>query len=196
MRIQIFPPLAFLAIVVMLFAALKPGLERAQAWRAVVHAVPETGLVVEGERLKAIVVSERASIQLAGPVETPYAVIGSTGSVTDADINGVHYFVPPDVVRLLRGQEIDIKFEVRAAPGGGSDEWMARAAIAGAMDSGWTRLTAAEEWTEGTLRVSVPPGNRYEPMVVMIWSDAKGDGRSLELRKIRVIPVGPSAGTA
>lgn len=190
MRIQIFPPIAFLIVVAMLFAALKPGLERAQAWRAVLKQVPEAGLIVDGGQLDALVVADRASVELAGPVNVPYAVMGSTGFVTDADINGVHYFLPPEVVRILRGREVELAFDVRTPDReSAGEEWMARAVIYGVLDTGWTRLPASPEWTAAAMRVVVPEGVRYDPMVIMMWSDAKGDGRRLELRGIQVTPL-------
>lgn len=196
MRIQVFPPLAFILVVTMVFAALKPGLERAQDWRAVVRAVPEQGLSVEGEGLGAMIATERASVEISGAADGPYAVIGSVGAVTAQDVFGVHYLTPPDAVRALRGETLDLVFEVRAADGAESSEWLARVAIAGFLDSGWTTLTAGRDWSRAIMRITVPENDRYVPMVVMMWSDAKGDGGRLEVRSIALEPTNPAEGPA
>lgn len=192
MKLRIFYPAAFLLTIGMVFFAMKPGLERLQAWRETLSAIPETGLKIEGAGLGAIVVNERASVELLTENDESYVVIGSSGVVSNDDANGAHYFVPPEAVHVLLGTEVDVAFDVRAAPEGGSLEWLARAVIPQVMDTGWLPLTAGTDWSTVSLRVVIPPQIEVkEPMGLMMWSDAKGDGGRVELREIliRLAPV-------
>ncbi len=88
MKLRIFYPAALLLTAGMVFFAMKPRLERLKAWRETLSAIPQTGLKIDGAGLGAIVVNERASVDLLTENDQSYVVIGSSGVVSTDDANG------------------------------------------------------------------------------------------------------------
>jgi hypothetical protein len=189
---SLFYPLSFLTIVGMVILALKPGIERTEAWRTVLAQITTAGLVVEGEDLGVLVASERSSSELVGSGDDRRAVIGSTGLVTNLENYGVRYWLPADAVRALRGHEVEAALEVRSAETDGSEDWLVRVALAGVFDTGWLPQRAGTDWSTALMSVTIPPTVGSEPMEIIMWSDATGDGGRIELRRIEIQPVGPT----
>jgi hypothetical protein len=191
-RIDLFNPLGFLLIAGMVVYALKPGLERAVAWGEVLDGIAVDGLVVEGDGLRGVIATERAAIEVVGEEPVERLVIGSAGQFPADGNLGVHYLLSVDAVRRLRGGVVDVLLEVRSAPPDGAMRWQARAAVAGAADTGWVAQTAGRDWSVASLRLAIPETDIEWPLDVMIWSDASGAGGAIELRRLELRPVAPS----
>ncbi len=90
----------------------------------------------------------------------------------------------------LRGLDVEVSLEVRSASEGGAEEWLMRMAIRGVLDTGWLPRRAGAEWSTASARLAIPSNARYEPMEIIVWSDAIGDGGRIHLRRIRIEPLG------
>jgi hypothetical protein len=193
MRIELFNPFAYLLIVAMVFYALKPGVERMIEWREVLDEVAESGLVIDGDRLQGLIVTEHATLEYRGDGAIEQVSIGSVGLFAPESNFGAHYLVSVDAVRRLRGVEVDILYEVRSAAERGSMEWQARVVIVGAADTGWLPQAALPDWSVVTVRMTIPDVDLEWPLDLMIWSDSRGGGGGVDLRRLEVRPVDPDA---
>ena len=184
MRVPIFTPVVFALIAGMVWLALKPGLERHVEWRQTLAVAAATGFIVEGEALGNLIANERASVEIIGPASARRAILSSAGVVTNAENNGVHYFLPREALTAIGGAELDISFEVRAPAVGGAEVWLIRCALSGVADSGWLETDIGEEWSVQTVRCPTDASARGPAFDLMMWADAEGDGGVIELRRI------------
>jgi hypothetical protein len=190
-RAAIFVPFTYGLIALMIFFALKPGLERMVEWRKTLDVIAETGLVIEGDALRGMIVNERAAIMEIGEEPVERLIINSTGVFSAANNSGAHYFVSAEAMNRLRGREVDVVFEVRSPPEGGATEWMSRAFIEGVLDTGWAPQSANPEWSPASVRIAIPDDDVRTPLHLMIWSDAAGNNGAIELRRIELLPADP-----
>lgn len=191
MRLPLFYPLAYALVAVMVFYAIKPGLERMQEWRRTLDVIADTGLAIDGDALRGLIVNERAAIVEVGANPLEHVIVSSVGVFDAENISGAHYFISPEAVDRLRGLEIDVMFDVRSPSEGGASEWVSRAAVEGVLDTGWTPQQAQTEWTRAALRLAIPDVDIRMPLHLMIWSDAAGNNGDIELRRIELLPAEP-----
>ena len=184
MRVSLFYSGTLALIAVMVWLAVKPGLDRMTEWRETLSSVREEGFAVSGTGLDVLIPTERASVEFVGDGDARRAVIGSTGVVANMDVNGTHYSLPAAVLRAFGATPLMVTFEVRGAPEGGSDVWLARCLVQGSSDSQWVTLETSSDWTEQTVECLTDVGASRNPLIVILWSDGEGDAGEIELRRI------------
>jgi hypothetical protein len=189
---SLFYPVSFVVIAAMIWLAIMPGVKRERALQARLDAIPTRGWVVEGRQLGGLVVNDRASVTPAED-DQPYVVLSSNGVVTNAENFGARYWLPARAVKAVRDRTVEVGFKVRSAPVQGAQNWLVRIAITGVLDTGWQPQTAGRDWSTARVRVPIPPNDRFEPMEVILWSDARGAGGHLELNRIEFNVVPPDA---
>ena len=187
-RISIFFPLAFTLIGVMVWAALRPGLERQELWRAELSSAAREGFSISDDRLFNFTANDNAEFEVVGPRGARRAILRSSGEFARNSNHGVHYLFPIELMRLYEGGRVRLEFLVRSSAQQESRAMFVRCAAAGVMDSGWMRVPIGVEWEIRRVECDVPRGAARAGFSAMVWSDADGEGGWIELREARVLP--------
>lgn len=189
MRISLYYPFAIALIAAMVWMGLKPGFANQEELARVRQSIAQSGYSITGEALGEAALGSRVDMELRGPPSLRRAVMTASGGPNEgAASHGVLFALPPFALPELAGRPVEIAIDARRAREGGATESLLRVDVQGHGSSGWRPISVGEEFSVVGFTFDVPDTEDSDPIVVLVWPDASGEGLEIEVREVIVRP--------
>jgi len=190
MRLPLFFPTSIIIIGAMVWYAIEPGFDSLEEMERIKSSIFEHGYIVEGDALSQGREGVRSNMEVYGPPSLRRAVMSSHGGPDEGTpSHGILFVAPPFTLQAFAGRTIEVMLSARSANENGAERALLRLDIQNFGGSGWREIELSDEFSEVGFSYQVPDVDTRDPVLMLVWPDADGEGGQIEVRQVILRPV-------